>query len=253
MGLIQPVTLFLSEMFGTAMLLFLGCMGCVHNFLPEHVAHLQICLNFGLAVMISIQTFGVTSGSHINPAVSLCAAIYGSITYATMFIYMAGQFIGAFLGYGLVRVITPESMFYANTTSSGLCMNEIGAGVSVSQAVIVEFIITSILCLVCCGVWDPRNANHHDSVQLKFGLTITCLALSGAPYSGGSMNPARSLAPALWHRSFDNHWIYWIGPFVAAVASTYLYKYVFWKEAPKTEEPKRLEELKTLNPAENQP
>lgn len=106
---------------------------------------------------------------------------------------------------------------------------------------------------MCCGVWDPRNANHHDSVQLKFGLTITCLALSGGPYTGGSMNPARSFAPALWHLNFENHWIYWFGPILSAIVATYLYKYVFWKETPKPLEQndRKLEEIEALNPERN--
>lgn len=63
--------------------------------------------------------------------------------------------------------------------------------VSNSQAFAVEFLITMVLTLICCGVWDPRNAKHHDSVPLRFGLAITCLAISAGPYTGASMNPAR--------------------------------------------------------------
>jgi aquaporin related protein len=85
MNLVEPITLFLAELFGTAILVFIGCMGCVMDYVPSYVGHLQICLNFGLAVMISIQTFGVTSGSHINPAVSVSAAIYGLITYPVIY------------------------------------------------------------------------------------------------------------------------------------------------------------------------
>jgi aquaporin related protein len=80
------IQVFLAEVLGTAILLFIGCMGCVMDYLPSYVAHLQICLNFGFAVMICIQIFGVTSGAHINPAVSVAAAIYGLISYQVVYI-----------------------------------------------------------------------------------------------------------------------------------------------------------------------
>jgi aquaporin rerated protein, invertebrate len=107
-------------------------------------------------------------------------------------VYTVGQLLGAFLGYGLLRMITPNEFFEGST---GFCVSLPAA--DTTTAFIVEFIITSVLILVCCGVWDPRNAQHHgellslvplnsqlidfmtDSVPLRFGLAVMCLALVG--------------------------------------------------------------------------
>lgn len=69
-----------------------------------------------------------------------------------------------------------------------------------------------------------------DSAPLRFGLAVTCLALVGGAYSGGSMNPARSFGPALYTGVWDSQWIYWVGPFAAAIVTSVAFKAVFWRE-----------------------
>lgn len=84
------------------------------------------------------------------------------------------------MGYGLLRFVTPMDMFTGETNSkTGFCVTIPTDAISTGQAFMVEFIITAVLIFICCGVWDPRNGKFHDSVPLRFGLAVSCLALSG--------------------------------------------------------------------------
>lgn len=226
---LDKISVFLAEFMGTGILVFLGCMGCVH--ISESQPHLNIALNFGLAVMLIVNIFGQISGAHLNPAVTVAAVLYKMTPITMVPIYVTAQLLGGFLGFGVLKLLTPQE-FGAHDNYAGLCTTVPHPTVSVTQAFFVEFIITGILVLICCGVWDPRNANHHDSVPLRFGLAITCLAIAAGPYSGGSMNPARSFAPALWNNNFTNHWIYWVAPLSAAFIFAPMYKAVFWRDVP---------------------
>ncbi|XP_013104046.1 aquaporin isoform X2 [Stomoxys calcitrans] len=228
----KPATLdkiccFLAELLGTGMLVFLGCMGCVSTE-DFHNNHLQMTLNFGLVVMVVIQCFGCVSGSHLNPTVTVAAYIYNMVSAPMAIIYFCGQMLGGFIGYGLLKVVLPDSVI--NSTPAGLCVTIPHALLTPGQGVMIEFIITAVLILVCCGVWDPRNAKFHDSVPIRFGLAIACLAITAGPFTGASMNPARSFGPALWHSNFTAHWVYWVGPMSAAVIAAFGYKVVFRRE-----------------------
>ncbi|CAO1354259.1 unnamed protein product [Diamesa serratosioi] len=220
------LVVFLSEVLATGLLVFLGCMGCI-KFGSEGPTHLIICLNFGLAVMLLINIFGCVSGAHMNPAVTLAAVIYKLITIPTGVAYVIAQVLGAYMGYGLLRFVTPMKFFAG---IEGFCVTVPSDEISILQAFMVEFVITAVLILVCCGVWDPRNSKLHDSVPLRFGLAVTCLAISGGPFTGGSMNPARSFGPALWNLHFQNHWIYWVAPLSASFITAIGFKMVFRKD-----------------------
>ncbi|XP_061393625.1 aquaporin AQPcic-like [Musca vetustissima] len=224
---LDKICCFLAELVGTAMLVFLGCMGCVSTE-TFHNNHLQMCLNFGLVVMVVIQCFGCVSGSHLNPSVTVAAYIYEMVSAPMAIVYFCGQMLGGFIGYGLLKVVLPDSVI--NTPATGLCVTLPHADITPGQGCIIEFIVTAVLVLVCCGVWDPRNSKFHDSVPIRFGLAIACLAITAGPFTGASMNPARSFGPALWHNNFASHWIYWVGPLAAAAISAFGYKIVFRRE-----------------------
>ncbi|CAH0558342.1 unnamed protein product [Brassicogethes aeneus] len=244
MTTVDRVVLFLGEVGGTAILVFLGCMGCIAwgtdsagN--PVGPPHEQISWTFGLAVMVAVQVFGHVSGSHINPVVTVAAATLGNISLIQVPIYFIGQMAGALLGFGLLKGCTPEFYFQNNRNTTlgeklpGLCSPSPNPNITAQQAFLVEFIITFILVLVCCGVWDPRNAKHHDSVPIRFGFAIAVLAMAGGPYTGANMNPARSFAPALFNGDWKHHWVYWVGPLAAAFLGALLYRFVYAKDPPK--------------------
>lgn len=168
---------FLAEFIGTALLLFLGCSGCV-NWFGSPPSLLLVALNFGLVVMIVIQIFGCVSGAHINPAITVAAFMMKHISLPTAAIYVIGQTLGAFVGFGLLKVLMPQRLFDESAAFGGLCITMPHPEITVGLAFAVEFVASTCLVLMCCGVWDPRNANTYDSVGLRFGLGLTALAVS---------------------------------------------------------------------------
>lgn len=104
------------------------------------------------------------------------------------------------------------------------------AGLSDFNAFVIEFMLTAGLLFICCSLWDPQNKKNTDSVPIRVGLTIVALSIAGGPLTGASMNPARSLAPALWNNDFENHWIYWVATMLAGLVVPIFYRILFWKE-----------------------
>lgn len=215
---LDMVSMFLAELLGTGIILFFGCMGCLTYGIGG--VHLQIALNFGISVMTSCQIFGFVSGAHFNPAVTMAALIYKRISIPIAGIYFVAQMIGGFMGFGLLKLVTPYNIFNPSNSSDGpgLCTYEITYFFRLSrhccsslkiylfisiytylgttmprsdltdiQALTIEFVATSILIMVCCAVWDHRNAQFGDSVSLRFGFVIFMLACSVGPLTGGSM------------------------------------------------------------------
>ncbi|XP_056635561.1 uncharacterized protein LOC130444459 [Diorhabda sublineata] len=238
------IVLCAAEIGGTAILLFLGCLGCVNSLASGgFIPHEQISFTFGLAVMVAIQVFGHISGAHINPIVTVAAATLGDLPLIQVPIYFVGQLIGSLLGFGLLLVVTPEvnvGNVYNNITGikigSGVCSPGLHPNITTGQGLFVEFLLSLILVLFCCGIWDRRNKDKHDSVPIKFGLAVAVLAMAGGPYTGANMNPARSFAPALLNGDWNNHWIYWIGPLAAGFVGGLLYRLIFRKPEPPSKE-----------------
>lgn len=232
---LDSISILLAELVGTGLLVLLGCMGCVAG-LGHTPSHFELCINFGLVVMIIVQIFGCVSGSHLNPAVTAAAWVYEMVSTKMALGYFVAQVVGAFMGFGVLKMLTPSDVFSdALEKGAGFCVTSPNPRITLPQAVGIEFLATAVLTLVCCGVWDPRNAKHHDSVALKFGFTIGCLAVAAGPYTGASMNPARSLAPVLWNGDWTAHWVYWVGPLTAAFTTAFAYKTVWRREAPQPE------------------
>lgn len=217
-----------AEMIGTALLVFVGCMGCVAS-LGVVPSHLQIALTFGLAVMVVIQSIGHISHAHVNPAITVGAIVLGKKTISEGIVYFISQLMGAVTGYGMLKMVTPANRLTSGgpEQTNSFCVNDLHADLSVIQGLLLEGIATGILMLIACAVWDQRNAKNTDSVPVRFGLTVCALALAFGPYTGCSMNPARSFAPALWNNQWSHHWVYWFGPIGGALLSSFIYKATF--------------------------
>ncbi|XP_003694175.1 aquaporin-like isoform X1 [Apis florea] len=229
-------TIALSETIGTAILVFIGCAGCIGS-LGINPSVLQISLTFGLAVLIAIQSIGHISGAHINPSITVAALILGKKSLPMSILYIIAQCIGAMLGYGLLKVITPVNLMYATTpdTASSFCMTDIHKNLNIFQGIMAEFLATLILVLFACGLWDDRNSKNTDSVPIRFGFCITVLCLIFIPYTGCSLNPARTLGPAIWNGYWRNHWIYWLGPICGAIVASLIYRYIFLYKRTETD------------------
>lgn len=245
MSMMDQIRIGAAELIGTGFLVLVGCMGCMSTMAPGGIPHAQISFTFGFAVMFAIQIFGHISGAHLNPAVTVAAVVLGYTPYLLAPVYAVAQVIGAVLGFALLKAVTPGKFFDAkehfnaitNQTvrDYGVCSTIPNAEISSLQALAVEILITLVLILVCAGVWDHRNAKNTDSIPIRFGLTIAGLAMAGGPYTGASMNPARSFGPALLNGDWTQHWVYWLGPLLAAVVGAGGYKALFAKPAPQTD------------------
>lgn len=106
-------------------------------------------------------------------------------------------------------------------------MNEDYKELTVVHGLVTEALATGIFVFFACSIWDSRNAKNSDSVPIKFGLTITMLAFAFVPYSGCSLNPARSFGPAVWNNYWQDHWIYWLGPIGGSIIATLIYRCLF--------------------------
>lgn len=140
-------------------------------------------------------------------------------------VYVPAQILGALFGFGLLAVSMPWSVYEAKS-AEGICMTLPLDGMQPGTLFLVEFALTAILILTCCGLWDRRSEKLQDSGAVKFGLTIAALSIAGGHLTGASMNPARSLAPAMWQGNYYSHWLYWLAPLSASVVTTLFWKYV---------------------------
>ncbi|XP_033221735.1 aquaporin AQPcic-like isoform X2 [Belonocnema kinseyi] len=227
--ILDALKMSLAELIGTGILVFLGCLGCVGS-LGTTPSTLSASLIFGLTVLLVIQGIGHISGAHINPAITVGAIVLGKKSLPIAIIYIIAQLIGGILGYGLLKAVTPDFLLHngdASTTSS-FCVTDVHNKISVIQGFIIEILATGMLMFMTCGAWDARNSKYGDSSAIKSGLTVTAICLGVAPYTGCSMNPARSLAPAVWNNYWANHWIFWFGPFGGSLIGALLYRAVFW-------------------------
>lgn len=168
---------FISEMTGTGLLVFLGCMGCAHSAPPLN-SYFQMCLNFGLVVLVLVQCFAGVSGCHINPTVTLAALIFESISLPMAIVYFIGQMTGSVIGYGLLKAITPHYITKPLNATHGLCVTIPHGDLHPVQAVAIEFMLTAALIAFCWAVWDSKNT-FRDSIPISFGLAVGCLALTG--------------------------------------------------------------------------
>lgn len=237
------IKLLVAEFLGTGLLLFLGCMGCLgaHTDVPGYMSS----LSFGLTVMVIIQMFGHISGAHLNPAVTMVTVLSGIVELKSAPFYLLGQFAGAICGLGGLKLLMPsdfiaQDFIDENTNQTihklGLCTTNLNSNLTPAQGFGIEVVITFILIFVCYALWDKRNSTKQDSVPLRFGFLIAAIGIAAGPFTGGSMNTARSFAPALLNNDWENQWIYWIGPTLGALIAHYFYKLIFSLPAEDSEE-----------------
>lgn len=215
----------LSEFLGTMLLVLVGAsIGLpVSN---KSIPDLHGALAAGLTVATIIVGFGHTSGAHINPAVTVTFLVACEIDILRAICYIGMQLLGATAGCLLLRSITPPH------AHSNLGMTLVTKDVSLSQACIVEFIITFILCYTVHAICDKRRDDIGGSKALAVGLSVVIGCLFGGPYTGGSMNPARSFGPATVMNSWENHWVYWLGPLSGSIVAALIYAHILKKPHP---------------------
>lgn len=198
----------IAEVFGTFALVFAGTGAIVTNDVSNGVvSHVGIALTFGLIVMAMIYALGPVSGCHLNPAVTIGFYAARRMEWRMVIPYVCSQICGAFLGSIALRIMFPvhPTLGATNPASGSL------------QAFAMEFILTMILMFVILSI--SVGAKEQGALAgVVVGAVIALEALFAGPISGASMNPARSLAPAVVVGNLDHLWVYVIAPVTGALA-----------------------------------
>lgn len=220
----------LAELAGTFTLVFFIVMSIIvylvvlKNDSPTG-ALVGISLVHGVALLSLVYAIGPISGCHLNPAVTIALAIIKKIKPADALAYIIAQLIGAISASYLAAFILPQG----DAVKFGLTLPSSNIGNNQTIALLVEIILTFFLMMsIMGGAVSPKAPPGASG--LTIGLTLAGAIFIGAPLSGASLNPARTVGPALVSGVFDAHIIYWIGPVVGAVIAAVLYQYVFMKK-----------------------
>lgn len=200
--------LLVAEVFGTFCLVFAGTGAIVINDASGGtVTHVGIALTFGLIVLAMIYSIGSVSGCHLNPAVTLGFLAAGRFGCGGVLPYILAQFVGAILASSLLRVLFPLHPTLGATLPVGSTM----------QSWVLELVLTLILMVVILSVSTGTKEKGHLA-GVAVGAVIALEALFAGPVSGASMNPVRSLAPAMVSSRMEHLWIYLTAPIIGALA-----------------------------------
>ena len=220
----------LAEFLGTALLVLFGA-GSVVAALSIGDGQLDyaglgiVSLAFGLVVALVIHTLGTTSGAHINPAVTIALAVVRRFKWAEVGPYIVAQLAGAVAGAALVVAYVGDRA----TELGGVGLTALGSGVSPVQGVVAEALATFLLLLTIMAVAvDPRAPAGWAGFLIGLAVAVEIMVIG--PFTGGSVNPARSFGPYLVNELFGGStpwaelWVYVVGPCIGAAAATVTYE-----------------------------
>ncbi len=184
---------YFAEMLGTMTLVFVGCGSAMFLGCDPAGGHLAVALAFGLAIVATAYVIGNISGCHINPAVSLAMLMRKKMSFNDFLGYAAGQVAGALAGAALLRALVG---FGLTDLTGGLGSNGVANAGGVMGALLVEVILTFIFIFTILGV--TSDASKSSVAGIVIGLTLAFVHIVGIPLTGTSVNPARSIGPALF-------------------------------------------------------
>jgi aquaporin Z len=234
-----PATLLsrlLAEAFGTLVLVSAVIGTAV--FASANTGYLGIALAAGLAVVVSAYAVGSISGGHFNPAVTLGVAAAGRMPWRDVLPYLAAQLVGAIIASSIMFGIAagaPKKFFDA-AIKGGFASNGYGShspgGFDLASVIVVELVLTAVFLYVILTVTAP-GATTAGFAPLAIGLTLTVIHLISIPVSGTSVNPARSIASAIYGADWARAqlWVFIIVPIVGGLIAGYTWKYLFGRGA----------------------
>lgn len=209
---------YLCECLGTFALVFAGCGAIMIDRLSGgQITHVGVGLVFGLVIMVMIYALGHISGAHLNPAVTLGFVLVRHFPVRRLAGYWAAQFAGAALAAACLRLLLGNVVSLGTTIPSGSG----GAWQSFGMEAILTFFLMFVIMAMAT---DTRAVG--PAAAIAIGATVALEALFAGPISGASMNPARSLGPALISWTWTAQWVYLVGPLVGAVAGAYVYRWL---------------------------
>ena len=210
---------YLAEFVGTFALVFCGTGAIVIDQQSGGVVtHVGVAITFGLIVLAMIYTFGEVSGAHLNPAVTLGFSALGLFPAKEIAPYLGSQTAGAFLASGLLRFLFPTSQNLGATLPAGPDI----------QSFVLEIVLTFLLMLVIIRVSQGAKETGWFA-GIAIGSVVGLEAMFAGPICGASMNPARSLAPAIVSGNVSQVWIYLAAPVLGTLLAVFIAKTVFLK------------------------
>lgn len=212
---------YLAELVGTMVLVLMGCgvavsVNCTSAGLEGTASVIATAFAFGLSVVAMAYTIGGISGCHINPAITLGALLTKRIGAKDAVMYMIFQTIGAIIGAAILFALTSTSPDMVAGTATGA--NATQTGVDTIGGLLAEVVFTFVFVLVVLGTTDSKKGAGNFA-GLAIGLSLVLVHLACIRYTGTSVNPARSIGPALFEggKALEQLWIFIVGPFVGAV------------------------------------
>ena len=216
---------YLAEMFGTMVLVLMGCGSAIFNGgcgTPAQV--LMVATAFGLSVVAMAYAIGGISGCHINPAITLGVMASGRMKTKEGLMYMLFQVIGAVIASSILYLLTScIDIDYATRTGSNAC----SPGVSLWGGFLAETFFTFVFVLVVLGATDARKGAGNFA-GLAIGLSLILVHIACIPITGTSVNPARSIGPAIFEggQALSQLWIFIVAPFIGALLSAGVWKLI---------------------------
>jgi aquaporin Z len=217
-----------AEMIGTLVLVLIGCGSAV--IAGGHISYFGIAFAFGLSVLAMVYAIGSISGCHINPAITVAMLVAGKIKGKDAIFYIVAQCIGAIIGAGILWAIASGNSDFS-LAKTGLGQNGFGdhspAGYSLAACFIAEVVLTAIFLFSIFG------ATHKDAPKgfagLSIGFTLVLIHLVGIPITGTSVNPARSLGPAVFvgGDALAQLWLFIVAPIVGGILAAVIWRYSF--------------------------
>jgi aquaporin Z len=219
---------YLAELLGTFVLVFIGTGSAVVA--GNYIGFLGISLAFGISVLVMVYAIGQISGCHINPAITIAMLLNGKIPAKDAVIYIIVQCIGAIIASALLLTIMAGFPGY-DLATNGLGQNGFDsaspAGFSLASGFMAEVVLTFIFLIVIFGATSKKAPAGFAGIPIGFALAI--IHMVGIPITGTSVNPARSLGPALvaGGTALSQLWVFIVAPIIGAVIAAVVWKYLF--------------------------
>ena len=207
---------YLSELIGTFALVFCGTGAIIIDQQTNgQVGHIGVAITFGLIVTAMIYAFGDKSGAHLNPAVTIAFSVANLFPRKEILPYIISQIVGALIASGLLKLLFPSNLNLGATIPAG----------SNLQSFILEVILTFILMLVI--LFTSQGSKETGTMAgLAIGGVVLLEAMFAGPICGASMNPGRSLSPAIVSGNMSTVWIYLAAPILGAMLSTFIWRFI---------------------------
>ena len=216
-----------AELIGTFVLVFIGCGSA--TLAGKYIGFVGISFAFGLSVLAMVYAIGGISGCHINPAISISMLASGKMKLKDTVIYVIAQCIGAVIAAAVVCAVAVGNPGYS-LTANGLGQNGYGVaspgGFSMTSGFIAEVVLTFIFLLVIYGSTSERAPKGFAGISI--GLSLVLIHLVGIPITGTSVNPARSLGPAViaGGTALSQLWLFWAAPIIGGLLAAVVWRFL---------------------------